>query len=64
MTSGGFSTSEGIAQRQADGRFVDVRSDGEGESVVRIPQVEEMFFQEATTKEKRNITLVSRRKLC
>ena len=52
LTSGGFSTLEGIAQRHADGRFVNARSNGEGEGMVRIPPMEEMFLQEATTKER------------
>ena len=52
VTSGGFSTLEGIARRQADERLVDARSDDEGEGMVRIPPVEEMFLQEATTKKK------------
>ena len=50
VTSGGFSTLEGIAQRQADGRFVAARMNGEGEDIVRISPVEEMFGQEATQK--------------
>ena len=51
VTIDGFSTLEGIAQRQADRRFLYARSDGEGEGVVRIPPVEEMFLQGATTEE-------------
>ena len=54
LTSGRFSTLEGIAQRHADGRFVDARSDSEREGMVRIPPVEEIFLQEATTKERTN----------
>ena len=42
---------EGIAQRRADGRFVDARSDSEGEGMLRIPLVEEMLLEETTTKE-------------
>ena len=45
VTSGGVSTLEGIAQRQADGKFVDARSDGEREGMVLIPPVEEMFVE-------------------
>ena len=52
VTSGGFSTLEGIAQRQADERFVGTRLGEEGEGVVRVPPVDEMFEQEATTKER------------
>ena len=52
LTSGGLSTLEGIARRQADGRFVDARSDGEEEGMVSIPPVEELFLQEVTAKEK------------
>ena len=51
-TSGGFSSFEGIAQRQADGKFVDARSDGKGEIVVRIPPVEELFLREVKSKER------------
>ena len=43
VTSGGFSTLEGIAQRQAD--------DG-GEGMVRVPPVDEMLGQEAVPKER------------
>ena len=52
VTSGGFSTLEGIAQRQADGRFADIRMGYERDSMVRIPPVEEMFGQEAAPKER------------
>ena len=52
VTSGGFLTLEGIAQRQADERLVGACIDGEEEGMVRIPPVEEMFLQEATTKER------------
>ena len=52
VTSGGFSTLEGISQRQADGNLVDAPSDGEGEGMVRIPPVEEMLLEETTTKER------------
>ena len=52
VTTGGFSTLEGMAQRQADGSFVDSRMGGEGEGMVRIPPVEEMFLQEVTAKAK------------
>ena len=43
VTSGGFSTLEGIARRQAD---------DEGEGMVRVPPVDEMFGQEAAPKER------------
>ena len=52
LTSCGFSTSEGIAQRQADERFVGTRLGDEGEGVVRVPPVDETFGQKATTKER------------
>ena len=52
VTTGGFSTLEGIAQRQADGSFVDSRMCGEGEGMVRILPVEEMFLQEVTAKQR------------
>ena len=52
VTSGGFSTLEGFAKRQTDGRFVGARMDDEGEGMVRIPPVEEMMLQEATSKER------------
>ena len=51
MTSGGFSTLEGIARRQAEKRFVGTRVDDEGEGMVRVPPVDEMFGQEAAPKE-------------
>ena len=52
VTSGGFSTLEGIAQGQADGTFEDARADGGGEGTVRIPPVEGMLSEETTTKER------------
>ena len=52
VTSGGFSTLEGIPRHQAEERFVGACIDGEGEVMVCIPPVEEMFLQQATTKEK------------
>ena len=53
LTSGGYSTLQGIARRQADERFVDTRMGDEGEGMVRVPPVEEMFLQESSTKERR-----------
>ena len=52
MTSGGFSTLEGIARRQADERFAGVRVGSEGEGMVRIPPVDEMLRQEVAPKER------------
>ena len=52
VTSGGLSTLEAIARRRADERFVGTRMGDEGEGMVRIPRVEEMFGQEAALKEK------------
>ena len=52
VTSGSFSTLEGIAQRQAEERFVGTHVDDEGEGMVRVPSVDEMFGQEAAPKEK------------
>ena len=52
MTSGGFSTLEGIARRQAEERFVGTRLGGDGEGMVRIPPVDEMFRQEVAPKER------------
>ena len=51
MTRGGFLTLEGIARRQADERFVSARIGSEGEGLVRIPPVQEMLLEEATTNE-------------
>ena len=53
LTSGGFSNLEFIAPRQADGRFVGARLDGEGEGMVRIPPAEDLFLQEAASKERK-----------
>ena len=64
VTSGGFSTSEGFAQRQADGRFAGACMGDEREVMVRIPTVDEMFGQEATRERGRSINPVSRRKVC
>ena len=47
-----LSTLEGSARRQADERFVGTRVDDEGEGMVRVPSVDEMFGQEAAPKEK------------
>ena len=52
VTSGGFSTVEGIARRQADEMFVGTRMGNEGEGMVRVPPVDEMFGQEAASKER------------
>ena len=52
VTSGGFSNLEVIARRQVDGRFVAACLDGEGEGMVRIPPPEEVFLQEAASKER------------
>ena len=52
ITSGGFSTLEGIARRQADERFVGTRMGDEGEGMVRVPPVDEVFGQEAVAKER------------
>ena len=52
MTSGGFSTLEGIAQRQAKDGLVGTRMGGEGEGMVRILPVDEMFGQEVAPKER------------
>ena len=64
VTSGGFSSLEDIAQRQADGSFVDSCLDGEGEGMVRIPPVEEMFCKRLRRRKERSITLISRRRVC
>ena len=52
VTSGGFSTLEGIARRQVVERFVGTCMGEEGEGMVRVPPVDEMFGQEAAPKEK------------
>ena len=52
VTSGGFSSLEGIARRQAGGRFACTHMSDEGEGIVRIPPVDEMFGQEAAPKER------------
>ena len=52
VTSGGFSTLEGIARRQADNRFVGTRVDGEREGMVRVPTVDKMFGQETAPKKR------------
>ena len=51
VTSCGFSTLEGIAWRQADERVVGAGLDEEGDGMVRIPPVDELFGQEAIPKE-------------
>ena len=45
VTGGGFSTLEGNAQREANGRFAGTLMGDEGEGIVRIPPVDEMFFR-------------------
>ena len=52
VSSGGFSTLEGIARRQADERFMSTCMGGEGEGMVRVPPLDEMFGQEAVAKER------------
>ena len=52
VTSGGFSTSEGFARRQANERFVSTCMGGEGDGMVRVPPLDEMFGQEAVVKER------------
>ena len=52
VTSGGFCTLEGKSLRQADERFVGTRMGDEGEGMVRILPVAEMFGQEAALKER------------
>ena len=52
VTSGGFSTLEGIARCQAYEKFVGTRMGDEGEGTVRIPAVDEMFGQEVAPKER------------
>ena len=51
VTTGRFSTLDCFAQRQAAGRFVGAQMGDEGEGMVRIPRVVEMFGQKATPKE-------------
>ena len=52
VTSVGFSTLEGIAQRKADEGIVGTNMGGEGEGMVRVPPLDEMFGQQAVAKEK------------
>ena len=52
MTSGGFSTLEGIVRRQTDEGFGGTRMGGGGEGTVRIPPVDEMLGQEVAAKER------------
>ena len=52
VTSGGFSTLESIARRQAEERFVGTRVDDEGEGMLRVTPVDEVFGQEAAPKER------------
>ena len=52
VTSGGFYTLKGIAQRQADESFVGARMDDEGEGMVRGSQVDQIIGQEAIPKER------------
>ena len=50
MTSGGFSTLKGIARRQAVAGVVGTHVDEEGEGMVRVPPVDELFGQEVIPK--------------
>ena len=52
VRSGGFSTLEGIARRQADESFLSTRMGDEGDGMVRVQPVDEMFGQEAAPKER------------
>ena len=52
VTSGSFSNLEGIARRQADDGFVGTRMGDEGEGMVRVAIVDEMFGQEAAPKDR------------
>ena len=52
VTSGGFSTLEGFARRQAVERLVSARLGSEGEGMVRIPPMEQMLLEEGTSKER------------
>ena len=52
VESGGFSTLEGIARRQAHERFVGTCMGGEGEGMVRVTPLDGMFGQEAVAKER------------
>ena len=64
VTSGGFPTLAVIARRQADERFVGACIDSEGEGMVRIQPVEDMFLQEATTKERTKFCPSQSAKFC
>ena len=52
VTSGGFSVLESIARRQADERFVGTGMDEEGEGMVRVPPMDELFEQDFSQKER------------
>ena len=52
VTSGGFSTLEGIARRQTGELFLGTRMGDEGEGMVRVPRVDKKFAQEAALKER------------
>ena len=52
VTSGGFSTPQGNARRRVDDRFVGTRMGDEGEGMVRVPPVDEMFGQEGAPRER------------
>ena len=52
VTGGGFSVLESIARRQADERIVGTGIDEEGESMVRVPPVDELFGQDFSRKER------------
>ena len=49
VTSGGFSSLEGIVRRQADERFVGARIDQEGEGMVCIPPVGQVVWARSHT---------------
>ena len=52
VTSGGFSVLESIARRQADERILGTSMDEEGEGMVRVPPVDELFGQDFSRKER------------
>ena len=63
VTSGGFSTLEGIAQRQADVRFVGACMDCEGEGLVPIRQWLRCLGKKQPRRRGLGISPVSRRKV-
>ena len=52
VTSGSFSVLESIDRRQADERIVGTGMDKEGEGMVRVPPVDELFGQDFSRKER------------